>query len=32
MESERLFANRASVKLEAQANKGIGSVEEAAHG
>lgn len=32
MVSERLFANRASVKVEAQANKGIGRVEKAAHG
>lgn len=32
MESERLFANRASVKVEAQANKGVGRVEEVAHG
>jgi hypothetical protein len=32
MVSGRLFANRASVKVEAQANKGIGRVEEAVHG
>lgn len=32
MVSERLFANRASVKVEAQANKRIGRVEKAAHG
>lgn len=32
MVSERLFANRASVNVEAQTNKGIDSVERAAHG
>lgn len=32
MESKRLFANRASVKVEAQANEGVGRVEEVAHG
>lgn len=33
MESKRLFANCASIKVEAQANKGIGRVEEeVAHG